>query len=194
MKKTYTDPELIALVKALPSFKVIPQDYWLIAVRSKLDEFDQFDDKVYLFKGEKCELVTSCTTNPGGPVLLGGWKKYTKDGAAIIKSNEIYYGVYKYGLHNGKMPALRQQKPMKYYRDGDNDRLVEEEGEIFTDTYYTNLHFNSYSVFDKVKNTVKNAVGAWSAGCIVCNVEDKYEEIINKCKTQSSVTLALIKE
>ncbi len=194
MEKKYTDRELLDKVKSLPSFKYIPTDYWVLAVRSKLDLFDQFDDKLYLFKGEVCELVTSCTTNPGGPVLTGGWKKYTKNGAAIIKSNEVYYGVYKYGLHNGKMPALRQQRDMKYYRDGDNDRLVEEEGEVFVDNYSTNLHFNSYKVFDRVKNIVSSLIGAWSAGCVVINVEDKYEEIINKCKSQNSVTLVLLKE
>lgn len=194
MVRNYTDEELITKVKSLPTFKSIPKDYWLSLVRSQEDSFNTFDDKVYLFKGEKCELVSSCTTNPGGPVLVGGWKKYNKVGAAVIKSNEWYYDGLKYGLHNGKMPALRQVKNFKYYRDGNNDKKIDEVGTIYEAVYNTNFHFNSYSVFDKIKNDVKSLIGEWSAGCIVCNVEDKYEEIINKTKSQAGVSFCLLKE
>lgn len=194
MVRNYTAKELLDKVKSLPSFKGIPSDYWLLAVRSEEDTFNIFDDKVYLFKGEEFILVTSCTTNPGGPALLGGYKKYNKLGAAIVKSNEWYYGVYKYGLHNSKMPALRQQKSMLYYRDGNNDKKVDEVGQITEAVYYTNFHFNSYKVFDRIKNTLSKIIGEWSYGCIVCNEKDKYEEIINKTKKQSSVSMCLIKE
>lgn len=194
MVKNYTDKQLLDRVKVTNGFKAVPKDYWLLAVRSEEDAFNTFDDKVYLFKGEKCELVTSCTTNPGGPALLGGYKKYNKVGAAVIKSDEWYYGVYRYGLHNNRMPALRQQKPMLYYRDGNGDKKVDEVGQITEAVYYTNFHFNSYKVFDRIKNTLSKLIGEWSYGCIVCNEEDKYEEIINKTKKQSSVSMCLIKE
>lgn len=194
MVRNYTDEELINKVKSLPTFKSIPKDYWLLTVRSQEDIFNTFDDKVYLFKGKKCELVTSCATNPGGPALLGGWKKYTKTGAAVIKTDEWYYDVYKYGLHNGKMPALRQNGKMKYYRDNNNDKKVDEVGKIEEAIYYTNFHFNSYKVFDRIKNAINSLIGEWSYGCVVCNIEDKYEEIINKTKTQASVTMCLLKE
>lgn len=194
MVRNYTDKELIDKAKTISGFKAIPKDYWLLAIRSQEDLFDQFDDKVYLFKGEKCELVTSCTTNPGGPVLVGGWKKYNKLGAAVIKSNEWYNDGFKYGLHNGKMPALRQVKNFKYYRDGNNDKKIDEVGTVYEAVYNTNFHFNSYSIFDKIKNAVKQFVGEWSAGCIVCNEEDKYEKIITLTKVQPSVSFCLIKE
>lgn len=194
MVKNYTDAELLKKVKSLPSFKSIPKDYWLLGIRSTEDLFDTFDDKVYLFQGEKFVLVTSCTTHPGGPVLIGGWKKYNKAGAAIVKSEEWYYDVFKYGLHNSKMPALRQVKNMKYYRDGNNDKKVDEVGQIYEAVYGTHFHFNSYNVFDKIKNAVKSLIGEWSAGCQVCNVEDEYEKIINLTKTQASVSYCLIKE
>lgn len=194
MVRNYTTKELLKYVKELPSFEGYPAGYWLLAVRSNEDLFDIFDDKVYFFKGTTFILVTSCTTNPGGPSLLGGWKKYNKLGAAVIKSNEWYYEGLKYGLHNGKMPALRQVKNFKYYRDGNNDKKVDEVGTIYEAIYNTNFHFNSYNVFDKVKNAVKSLIGEWSAGCIVCNEEDDYEEIINLTRNQKSVGLCLIKE
>lgn len=194
MVRKYTDKELLDKVKTINGFKSIPKSYWLLAVRSQEDTFNAFDDKVYLFNGTKCELVTSCTTNPGGPALLGGWKKYSKAGAAIIKSDEWYYDIYKYGLHNGKLPALRQAGKMKYYRDKNNDKKADEVGNVEEAIYYTNFHFNSYRVFDRIKNAVSNLIGEWSYGCIVCNEEDKYESIITKTKSQTSVTICLIKE
>lgn len=190
----YTDKDILDRVKSLPSFKGIPNDYWLVAVRNKEDLYNQMDDYVFLYKGEEFITRSSCTTNPGGPALLGGWKKYTKTGAAVIKADEIYYGVYKYGLHNGKMPALRQCGKMKYYRDMNNDKKVDETGKIEEAIFYTNFHFNSYKIFDRIKNTINNFIGEWSYGCIVLNEEDKYEKIIGLTKNQPSVTFCLLKE
>lgn len=192
--KAYTDKQLLDKVKSLSSFNHIPNDYWLLAIRSDEDAFNEFDDKIYLFKGEEFILVTSCTTNPGGPALLGGFKKYNKNGAAIIKSNEWYYDTFKYGLHNGKMPALRQVKSMLYYRDKDLDKKAEEEGTIESAIYNTNIHFNSYSVFDKVKLSIKQYIGEWSYGCIVLNEQEKYKKIIELTKPQIRTSFVLLKE
>ena len=92
------------------------------------------------------------------------------------------------------MPALRQHGKMKYYRDANNDKKVDEVGKVEEAIYYTNFHFNSYKVFDKIKNLVNNLIGEWSYGCVVCNGEDDYEKIIGLTKAQSSVTFCLIKE
>lgn len=194
MVKNYTDKQLLDKVKSLPSFKGIPKDYWILAIRSEEDTFNTFDDKYYLFNGENFVLVGTCTTHPGGPALLGGFKKYNKHGAAVIKSEEWYYDVYKYGLHNGRMPALRQIKPMKYFRDCNIDKKVDELGQIVEGNFSTNFHFNSYSVFDGIKNAIQKFIGEWSYGCIVANEEDKYEQTINLTKNQLYVSLCLIKE
>lgn len=194
MIREYTNRELLEKVKSLPSFKEIPKGYWILAIRSKEDLFNVFDDVYFLFKGEEQILKGSCTTNPGGPALLGGFKKYNKEGAAVIKSDEWYYDVYSYGLHNKKMPALRQIKPMKYFRDGNLNKKVEEQGKIFEGNFSTNFHFNSYSVFDGIKNAIQRFIGEWSYGCIVANEEDKYEKLIELTKKEKSVSLCLIKE
>jgi hypothetical protein len=92
------------------------------------------------------------------------------------------------------MPALVQVKPMLYFRDGNMDKKVDEEGTIYTGNFSTNFHFNSYKVFDKVKNTVQKLIGEWSHGCIVANEKDKYEQVITLTKNEPSVSLCLIKE
>lgn len=190
MVRPYTDTELLNRVKTLPGFTVIPK-YLLIGVRSKEDRFNEFDDKFYLYIDGKFIVASTGTTNPGSNSLLGGWKRLGVKGAAVIKSDEIYYDVYKFGLHKGKMPALRQVKPMKYYRDGDNDKQAEEIGEMTVSINYTNFHFNSYNIADTIKKTF---IGGWSEGCQVSNDRSAYYRIIEYCKTAPAVTYALLKE
>ena len=123
MVRKYTDKELLDKVQQLESFTEFPKGYWILAVRSKADKPNKFDDKFYIYKDTDFVRVLTGTTNPGLSILKGGWKKYNKKGAAVVKSNEWYYNIYKYGLHRRKMAALRQrrEKPILYYRDGDND-------------------------------------------------------------------------
>jgi hypothetical protein len=190
----YSDKQLLDKVKSLPDFQYTPQDYWLIFVRSKADLFDQFDDYAFLYKGEKFIDYSSCTTNPGGPILTGGWKKYTKSGAAVIKSNQWMYKSFKYGLHAGKMRALRQIKEFLYHRDANNDQHTDETSKVEKAIYNTNIHFDDYNIFHKIKLVVKKFIGLWSAGCLVFNKQDFYENMINLTEKQESVTAVIIKE
>jgi hypothetical protein len=63
--KNYTDKQLLDRVQGLTSYFWTPDDMWLLFVRSNEDANDQFDDKVYIFKGSSFQFVTSCTTNKG---------------------------------------------------------------------------------------------------------------------------------
>ncbi len=105
MVRDYTDKQLLEKVKSLSSFTKIPSGYWLLGVRSQDDLPNRFDDKIYLFKGDEFILVTSGTTNPGTPTLKQ-FEKVNKDGAAVLKADEWYHNVWKYGKHNGKVEAL----------------------------------------------------------------------------------------
>ncbi len=111
--RNYTDSELIEQMMSLPSYLCIPEGYHIIAVRSSEDDPDKFDDKMYLFKGTECISVFTCTTNTGTYGLLN-FRKWSKLGAAVIKSNEIYYFAFEKSdgkrvrHHKGKMPCLRQ--------------------------------------------------------------------------------------
>jgi hypothetical protein len=168
--RNYTDADLINSVKNTNGFKGIPKGNWLIFVRSKEDTPNKYDDKVYLMKGYNCIKVSSCTTNSGSYGLLN-FRKWNKKGTAVIKFDEWYYNTYRYGLHRGRMEALRQVKPMKYYRDGDKDLKTDEKGTIYQENAYTNIHFNSYKNKTKLLTWT---IGAWSVGCMVMNDANFY--------------------
>ncbi len=192
---TYNDNELLGKMESLPEFVGFPDDYHLILVRKETQTPNVFEDKCYLFKNKEFVLATTCTTRPGTPALLGGWKKVNKKGAAVIKSNQIMYKAFSYGLHNGKMPALRQVKPILTYSDNNNNSIAEELGTPELIIRNTNFHYNSYNgLFDKVKAVVQKLIGAWSYGCMVSNVEWDYEKIIGFTKGQKFVTITILKE
>ena len=197
--KDYTDLEILDRVKSLPSCiktKALPQ-YLVVGIRSNEDEPNKFDDKIYLFiNGQFC-LVTSCTTNAGTPSLLGGYKKYNSKGAAVIKSDEIYYDAFqksdgkKVPHHSGKMQCLRQIKSIKYYRDGNNNSKIDEVGEIELANNSTNIHFNNYDLTTKL---IGQVIGGWSAGCQVLNIGEDYNKLLELIPYEIKVTYALLKE
>jgi len=192
MVRKYTDLELLNRVKSISTFKSIPEGYWILGVRSLEDTPNVFDDKFYLFKGEVFIMVISGTTNPGTPILEGGFLKYNKQGAAVVKSDEWYYNLWKYGLHQGKMPALLQLgNKIKVFRDGDKDKKSEEVGNITEGFYGINFHSNNYDLTSKIK---KVEINGWSAGCQVSNDIQNYKKVIDLVKTQPSVSYCLIKE
>ena len=188
----YKDEYIIERVKQLDDYKYIPEGYWLLGIRSDKDEANKFDDTFKLFKGEKSIITTTGTTNPGITVLKHGWKKYNKDGVAILESDRIYYNVYQSGLHKGYMPALIQTgAPVTVYRDGDNDAKSEEQGKKQTGYFGINFHTATRD-FDK--DIIKEDINGWSAGCQVANRTKEYNEIIDLTKSQKFTTYVLLKE
>lgn len=188
--RSYTSEQLLNKVKSLPSFKAFPQGYWILGVRSNEDEPNKFDDKFYIFRAEEFIKVTSGTTNPGTPILQGGYLKYNKVGAAVVKADEVYYDVWKFGLHQGKMPALKQVGNFIVYRDGDKDGKSEEIGAPITGSGY-GINFHTCSYLEKV---IGENIGSWSAGCQVVNNTEQYYMIINLIKNQNRITYCLLNE
>jgi len=188
--KNYNDKQILDRVKSLKSFKTIPQGYWIVGVRSEEDAPNKYDDKFYLFNGEQFVKVVTGTTNPGTPILQGGFLKYNKVGAAVVKADEVYYDVWKFGLHQGKMPALKQVGPFIVYRDGDKDGKSEEIGAPITGSGY-GINFHTCSYLEKV---VGENIGGWSAGCQVVNNTEQYYMVINLIKNQNRITYCLLKE
>ena len=190
--KNYTTDQLLDRVESLKSFKTFPLGYWIVGVRSEEDAPNKYDDKFYLFNGEEFVKVVTGTTNPGTPILEGGFLKYNRVGAAVVKSDEWYYNVWAYGLHQGKMPALRQVGNFIVYRDGDKDNKSEEIGAPIVGSGY-GINFHSISNDLSVKKIGEN-IGGWSAGCQVCNNVEQYSMIINMIKNQNRITYCLLKE
>lgn len=188
--RSFTDKELLERVKSLSSFKDIPKGYWLLGVRSKEDIANKFDDKIYLFKGEEFIIVTSATTNPGTPTLKQ-FEKVNKDGAGVLKSEEWYYNVWKYGKHQEKVEALLQLgAKVKVYRDTDKDSKSEEQGKLQEGYFGINFHPNTYNL----NGPSGSDIGWWSAGCQVVNNVDKYKIMIKLLKTEKAVSYCLINE
>ena len=140
-----------------------------------------FDDKLTIsYKNENdewCYHEYNCTTDPGTH-----WVEnlLNSDGVAILKPGQ-YRGSHKVGLHQGKYEALRQQKPLKIYRDGDMDNeydLIEEN--VKEGIYGINIHrATSKSGGKSVR------VDKWSAGCqVIASNSDfvEFMEICNKAK------------
>jgi len=194
MVKKYTDKELLERVKTLSTFQRIPDNLWILGVRSNEDLTDVFDDKFYIYKGETFVMMLTGTTNPALSILRGGYKAYNPEGAAVVKADEWYYGVWRYGRHKKKMTALVQiGAPIKVFRDGDNDGKSEELGKYTAGFFGINFHANTY---DMENTTIKEKIAGWSAGCQVINNTPKYVEAMRHFSTEAgkSFTFCLINE
>ena len=189
MVKNYTDKQLLTKVKSLLSFKAVPSGFWILGVQSAEDVFNTFDDKFYLFEGERFVMVTTGTTNAGKNGMLN-YEAQNPAGVAVIKTNEWYYNVWQYGLHKGKMRALKQVRPFLISRDGDKDQQVDENASLPV-ICGINFHANTYNLANE---EIKTIIGAWSLGCQVVNNTPKYVQIIDFVQAQKIVTYCLIKE
>lgn len=187
--RNYTTEKILKYVKSLPSYKKVPSGYWLVAIRSNEDTLDVYDDKLYVFKGQKSIDVMSCTTNSGA-YGLKNFFKWNVNGTAVIKSGEWYYDVYQKGLHKGRMTALRQVGDMIYYRDGNKDNKIDETGKLEIGNNNTNLHCNDYNFKKGIKSWF---IGGWSVGCIVVNDLTKYYNLMDLVG-YNKVSICLIKE
>jgi hypothetical protein len=177
--KNYTDKQLLDKAKSLATFKSIPAGIWLLFVRSNEDANNVFDDKVYIFKSEAFQFVTSCTTNKGNK------------GTAVMCADRWNYDSFAYGLHKGKMEALRQVKPIPYQRDFTNDLKTNPTTEIKSNIINMNIHGATYNRGSK---QVATQIGGWSEGCIVFNNNTDYERMIKMAKDYSAVSICLINE
>ena len=189
--RSYTDQQILDRIKSLPSFKELPNQRYIVGVRSNEDEVNVPDDKFYFFEEDRFVTMTTGTTNPGSPVLEGGFLKYNKLGAFVLKADEWYYDVWQPGLHRGKMPALRQVLPMKGFRDGDMDGKSEEIGEMHEGLYGINFHTMDYNQQSKA---VKSKINGLSAGCQVVNDVEKFYQLMAYFKKQRKVTYVLLNE
>ena len=190
--RVYTSDQILKRIESLPSFKGFPKEKYIVGVRSNEDGENIPDDKYYIFSEKKFETMTTGSTNPGAPILKGGFLKYNKVGAAIVKADEIYYDVWAYGMHMGRMPALRQVGKFLGYRDGDRDGKSEEIGPLQT-FEWTGINFHAMD-WDRFSKDIKETIGGWSAGCQVVNDTEKYYQLIPTFKNQKRVTYILLNE
>lgn len=187
----YTDKQLLDRVKSLPSFKRTSGIPLLIGVQSKEDKFDEFDDKFYLFDDKDIFVIATSGTTNAGATGLKDFIKWNPKGVWVWKTDMFYPSLYKHGLHQGKMNALRQDKAVYGYRDGDRDDKNEQQGTLYFDNVSANFHGVDYD-----PNSVKIAkkIGGWSVACQVCNNMIDYKKIIKFVQPFVYCDYAILKE
>lgn len=195
--RNYTDKELLDRVKTLRNYRGIPKGRWILGVRSSEDTPNVFDDKFYEFEGEKFIRVITGTTNPGTEALKGGFLRFNKHGAGVLKSDMWYHDIWSYVYRASRGHELRQVNKCTVYRDGDRDGKSEEIGTPITGLFGINYHTNTFKWYN---NIVKWFIGGWSYGCQVANQREKYiaqmkwYKLAKSNGTQRYVTYCLLKE
>lgn len=190
--RAYTDKELLERVRALDGGQIPNKGkYLIIGVQSKEDAYNLFDDKFYVFDGPEFVIVSSGTTNVGATALQN-FDKYNLPGAAVWKTNQFVKDCFFPGYHKGRMKALRQVNPIYYYRDSDKDKFVEEQGNLYYEIIYANMHGVSYDPFSKI---IKENINGWSFACQVWNRMSDYRNMIKATWARDKhVDYALLKE
>jgi hypothetical protein len=135
-----------------------------------------FDDIItvsYKVKGIWTYNEWVITTDPG----TKGVKEFKNiNGVARLVEGQ-YRGSHTLGLHQGKYEALRQQKPVKVYRDFNKD-LIYDENSIQEGIFGINIHkAGSNSTY------VEN----WSEGCQVFKRSKDFEEFMTICRMASKI-------
>lgn len=194
--KGYSDRQLLERVESVGG--VIPNigKYMIIGLQSQENESNVFDDKFYVFDGPVFQHLSSGTTNPG-LTALKHFDYYKLSGAAVWKTDQWCPDLYSRGYHkairkDGGMRALRQQKPIYYYRDNDKDDKAEEIGELQHGIIYANMHGVSYDPNSVIE---RHKINSWSWGCQVWNNMVDYR-IMQKAvwNRNKSVDYCLLKE
>lgn len=187
----YTDKQLLDAVKSLPTFKSIPFGPWVIGVRSNADAYNEFDDKFYLFFGEKFAAKATGTTNPGS-YSLHNFNQYGASGSAVVVANEWYYDVWAKGMHKGRIEGLIQIGKFKIIRDKNKNNKSGDAGSVSIESGIgINMHPASYNLDLRI-NRLK--IDAWSAGCQVLNVNSEFKEFMKNIPFDKRVSYCLLKE
>jgi hypothetical protein len=113
------------------------------------------------------------TTDPG----TKGVKEFKNiNGVARLVEGQ-YRGSHTLGLHQGKYQALRQQKPVKVYRDANKD-MIYDESKIQEGIFGINIH-KAGSDSTYVEN--------WSEGCQVFKRAADFEHFMEICRLAAKI-------
>lgn len=135
--------------------------------------FDDWMTLSYKVNGVWQYHIWPCTTDPGTKAVK---EFHNPKGVARLVPNQ-YRGSHMIGLHQGKYEALRQQKPVKVYRDKNRD-MTFDESIIDEGLFGINIHRSN-------PKTESEFVENWSEGCQVFKrVKDfnLFMELCNKAK------------
>tara|TARA_R110000772_G_scaffold156255_1_gene267344 strand:- start:504 stop:1088 length:585 start_codon:yes stop_codon:yes gene_type:complete len=189
--KQYTDTQLLERIEKIGGQVPNRGKYLAIGVQSQEDAFNLFDDKFYIYDGPDFKMVSTGTTN-AGKTALKFFKEYNLPGAAVWRTNQWIKDCYIPGYHKGRMKALRQNKPIHYYRDSDMDDKAEEQGLLHYEIIWANMHGVDYDPFS---SRISQNINGWSFACQVWNRMTDYRNMIKATWDRKlPVDYALLKE
>ena len=134
------------------------------------NKFDDWMTISYKVDGEWNFHCYDCTTDPG---------KYwvdnllNPDGVAIVVPGQ-YRGSHQIGLHQGKYEALRQMKPIKVWRDDNEDNVYDH---VADDIQEGVFGINIHKAGSRVEGSTQ--IDKWSAGCQVFSKESDFNEFMD---------------
>jgi hypothetical protein len=135
-----------------------------------------FDDRItvsYKLNGEWKFHSWAATTDPG---KKGVMEYHNAAGVARLVEGQ-YRGSHTLGLHQGKYEALKQQKPVKVYRDKNKD-LNFDENVIQEGIFGINIH---------KAGADSTYVENWSEGCQVFKKSADFEEFMTICRNAAKI-------
>jgi hypothetical protein len=166
---TFTREQIEATVKAkgYAYFEGDSFDVNVIGIRNSApgtkvtNIFDDWMTLSYKENGEWKFYQWNCTTDPGTKAVN---EFHAANGVARVVPGQ-YRGSHMVGLHQGKYEALKQQKPVKVYRDANKDMNFDETT-IEEGIFGINIHHASAT---GTSTYVEN----WSEGCqVFANIND----------------------
>ena len=181
MNETEERPEILDRVEQ-HGFVTFEGEYDLnlIGLRNPNQTANKFDDLFFVvFKEDGLwkEFIFECTTDPGTYWLQNPSRVL---GTAIMVHPQQARGAYKLDLHAGKYLALCQRKPIKVWRDGNKDQILDREGEEHSGYFGVNIHRASQS-------RIVDDVERYSAGCTVIQSFLNFDMLIHLCKKQVQI-------
>lgn len=148
----------------------------IFGIRSTENKANTFNDVVgilYKVKGVWVLKKYEATVDPG---LYYRQNPINANGTAIIQPG-YYQSVYAVGLHQNKYEALKQVKPIKYWRDNNKDGILDRSGKTYEEIGGTNIH---RATAHPGQRSV--LVDKWSAGCMVLSGYDDFQEFLGIVK------------
>jgi hypothetical protein len=135
-----------------------------------------FDDHItvsYKEGGVEKFHIWSATTDPG---KKGVMEYHNAAGVARLVEGQ-YRGSHTLGLHQGKYEALKQQKPVKVYRDANRD-MNYDETKIAEGIFGINIH---------KAGADSTYVENWSEGCQVFKKAADFESFMAICRKAAAI-------
>ena len=114
-----------------------------------------------------------CTTDPGKK----GVKEYHNAAGVARLVEGQYRGSHTLGLHQGKYEALKQQKPVKVYRDANRD-MTYDETKIAEGVFGINIH---------KAGADSTYVENWSEGCQVFKKSADFDAFMALCRKAATI-------